>query len=139
MIRCINRIIRIFISKVNGLLLRMISILQYCFKLFVCASAFSYDFFQTAFYTSNNSFIYLSPPRKAGGLKFHIIFLELIHCCASSAVKLKPISLKIDIGFLPLLKNRVNPLMHADALSKGTNSKQIPRVEEHVNKNISKL
>ena len=29
--------------------------------------------------------------------------------------------------------------MHADALSKGTNSKQIPRVEEHVNKNISKL
>ena len=76
---------------------------------------------------------------KAGGLKFHIIFLEPIRCCASSAVKLEPISLKIDIGFPLLVKNRVNPLMHADALSKGTNSKQIPRVEEHVNKNISKL
>ena len=76
---------------------------------------------------------------KAGGLKFHIIFLELLYCCASSSVKLEPISLKIDIGVPLLLKNRVNPLMHVYALSKGTNFKQLPRVEKHVNKNISKL
>ena len=49
--------------------------------------------------------------------------------------------MRMEVGVALLLKNPVNPFMHADvhALYEGTNSTQISWVEEHVNKNIQAL
>ena len=73
-------------------------------------------------------FLYIPPHQgEAGGLKFHVIFLELIYCCVSSAVKFEALSMRMEVGVALLLKNPVNPFMHADvhALYEGTNSTQI--------------
>ena len=58
------------------------------------------------------------PPHQgeAGGLKFHVIFLELAYCFVSSSpVKFQPLSPRIEVGVSLLLKNRINRLMHAGA------------------------
>ena len=49
--------------------------------------------------------------------------------------------MRMEVGVALLLKNPVNPFMHADvhALYEGTNSTQISWVEQHANKNIQAL
>ena len=50
-----------------------------------------------------------------------------MYCCVSSAVKFEALSMRMEVGVALLLKNPVNPFMHADvhALYEGTNSTQI--------------
>ena len=96
-------------------------------------------FFQTAFYTSNNSFKYSSPPRRSQWNKVSLnnSWTKILLRFISSKIW-TVITERIEVGVPLLLKNRVNPLIHADAhaLCEGTNSQQIPRVKGHVNKNI---
>ena len=126
----------ISLDKVNGLLLRMICISSNT----VWSSLYVTVFFPKIFFKQRFTLTYSSyiPPDQVevGGLKFHIIFLELTYCCISSAVKFEPLSCWWCSSST---NNRVNPLMHTDALHEGTNYKHIPRVEEHVNENIQAL
>ena len=68
-------------------------------------------------------------------IKFHIILLKQINCCASTDIKLVPLLLNKDDSVPLHLKNLDKPLIQAGELCDGTKSKHMPRVDEICIKN----